>query len=167
MIIQMRNQKPIELHHVTLAAEPVVDDRGNVVGTRYTVIGTQLESYQAPNARLNPLQPRPVAPCGDPGPYTVQAPPAVDGPATAQQCDCVRIVEDACFGAVFVSRDTLRRHRAANSHKYPFTAADGPSDAVVDECLAARWLEPHLRRGKSYVGLSPRGRKWRQSCSGV
>ncbi len=69
-----------------------------------------------------------------------------DGPETTHMCDCVRLVEDACYGALFVSRGTLRQHRAANPLKYPFLTADGPSDTVINDCLLAGWLVRRIVR---------------------
>lgn len=87
--------------------------------------------------------------------HTTTAPPV----ATEQVHDLMRIFRDAAVGAVFVSRGTLRAHRAANPQKYPYTPKDGPTDATVDAALAGGWLEAHLRRGKNYVGSTAAGRR--------
>lgn len=119
-------------------------------GAAYTEVVIRLRRAGADGdaARLNPPDPRPAA----------------AEPETPQLCDLLRCFEEACYGAAFIGRGTLRAHRRANPLKFPFLCAEGPGDGLVDEAVAAGWLEPHLRRGNAYLGLTARAREWRSRC---
>lgn len=104
------------------------------------------------------------APEGDAGRLNPPAPKAPPEPETPQLCDLLRCFAEAAYGAAFISRGTLRGHRRANPHRFPFLCAEGPGDGLVDEAVAAGWLEPHLRRGNAYLGLTARAREWGSRC---